>query len=175
MFSIFAVRLRRLLPIALLLGGAACRPGGATPLPPDHWFDLRVNTTAIRAQLAITPEETRRGLMHRTELGKDEGMLFIYSQPSRLSFWMLNTPIPLDIGFFDENGVLLEVRQMFPFDETSTRSHSDRVQFALEMNQGWFRANGKRPGATLDLDHVREAIRARGFDPAAFGMESPAR
>lgn len=81
---------------------------------------------------------------------------------------MKNTPLPLDIGFFDAEGLLLEVRQLHPFDETLVNSHGDNVLIAVEMARGWFRENRVRPGARLDLDAVREAIQARGFDPAGY-------
>lgn len=135
-------------------------------VPPTHFFGLKVDQTTVRVQVVITPREMARGLMDRTQLEPDEGMLFAYSRPRQASFWMKNTPLPLDIGFFSPDGRLLEVYRMFPYDETKVVSKSDQVQFALEMNQGWFSRNGLRPGAVLDLDLLREALKARGTDPA---------
>jgi hypothetical protein len=87
-----------------------------------------------------------------------------------MSFWMRDTPLPLDIGFFDRGGVLREVYAMQPFDETAIRSRNIRLQFALEMNQGWFHDRGVRPGAWLDLAALRAALIARGATPADFGL-----
>jgi uncharacterized membrane protein (UPF0127 family) len=87
-----------------------------------------------------------------------------------MSFWMRNTPLPLDIGFFSPEGELKEVYSMLPFDETPIHSQDVRLQFALEMNQGWFHDNGVRPGAKLDLVALGEALKARGATPGEFGL-----
>ncbi len=110
------------------------------------------------------------GLMHRRDLKPDQGMIFIYQRPDRMSFYMRNTPTPLDIGFFTADGVLREKYPMHPFDETSVTSRSDRIQFSVEMNQGWYDRNGVRPGAQLDLKAVAEALAARGLDPKDYGL-----
>ncbi|MBL9186147.1 MAG: DUF192 domain-containing protein [Opitutaceae bacterium] len=123
-------------------------------------------------QLAVRPAEHQRGLMERRDLGRDDGMIFIYEKPQQLSFWMKNTPAPLDIGYINASGVLEEIYQMHPFDETTVSSRGTQLQFALEMNQGWFRAAGVKPGARLDLAALAAALRERGMDPAQFGLGS---
>lgn len=142
----------------------------ADGLPVTHLFSLTLGSTAVETRLAVTQQEMARGLMGRTDLDVDEGMLFVYPRPIEASFWMRNTPLPLDIGFFNQAGVLLEVYPMFPFDETPVKSRSQEVVLALEVNQGWFAHNRIRPGAVLDLDELREALRARGFEPSAFNL-----
>lgn len=97
-------------------------------------------------------------------------MLFPYRYPQRMSFYMRNTPTPLDIGFFDADGVLREVYPLFPYDETSVRSRRDDLRYALEVNQGWFREHGIHPGARMNLGELAAALEARGADPAAFGL-----
>lgn len=135
-----------------------------------EFFPIQMGDRTVRMQLAVRPSEMQRGLMERRDLGRDDGMIFVYDKPQRLSFWMHNTPTPLDIGFITAEGVLEEVRQMHPFDETSVPSRSSQVQFALEMNQGWFAAAGVKPGARLDMKALAAALRARGFEPAKFGL-----
>lgn len=160
----------------LLILFAGCAERGAlqeeeAPLPFSHRFELDVGHTTARVQVAVDRQETARGLMGRTDLKPDEGMLFVHRRPMQASFWMKNTPLPLDIGFFSPEGMLLEVYPMFPYDESSVKSRSDRVLISLEMNQGWFSSNQMRPGvASLDLDMLRDALRARGFDPAEFHL-----
>jgi uncharacterized protein len=112
----------------------------------------------------------QRGLMERRDLGRDDGMIFIYDRPQQMSFWMRNTPTPLDIGFFDASGTLQEIYPMHPFDERTVSSRSTQLQFALEMNQGWFSANGVKPGAKLDLKALADALKARGFELKQFGL-----
>lgn len=108
--------------------------------------------------------------MHRKSLGENEGMLFIYNQPRTMSFWMRNTHIPLDIGYFSVDGILLEIHLLFPHDEKFVGSHSDAVQYALEMNQGWFSANNLRLGSGIDMEGLRASIEARGFSPRRLGI-----
>ena len=162
------------LALGLALLAAACaRPGTAGAPPPktvNDWFAVKVGGAAVQMQLAVYPGEMEHGLMGRRDLGPDQGMLFVYSTPTAMSFWMQNTPLPLDIGFFGADGELQEVYPMYPFDETTIRSRSTRLQFALEMNQGWYRAHGIRLGARLDRAALRDALKARGVDPADFGL-----
>ena len=144
----------------------------ATAKTVADFFAIKVGDRSVRMQLAVRPNEMQRGLMQRTDLGTDDGMIFVYERPQHMSFWMRNTPTPLDIGFFNAAGVLEEIYQMHPFDETSVPSRSTQLQFALEMNQGWFAKNGLKPGAKLDLQGLAAALRARGFDPVRFGVET---
>lgn len=136
--------------------------------PPDHRFALTVAETTIDARLAVLPAEQRRGLMETPSLPENEGMLFVYVSPQRMSFWMRNTPLPLDIGYFDATGVLQEIYPMYPYVEDPVASRGENLQFALEMNQGWFAAHGIKPGAQLDLTAVRDALRARGMNPDRY-------
>lgn len=108
--------------------------------------------------------------MHRSELGGDSGMLFPYPVPQPVSFYMKNTPLPLDLGLFDGEGVLREIHRLMPYDTTSVRSFSDEIQFALEMHQGWFAKNSLFPGTRLDLKSVAKAIEQRGFNAVDFGL-----
>ena len=140
---------------------------------PAGWREaqpLTIDSTTLFAEIAITPTEQQMGLMHRENLGEDNGMIFIYGQPRQMTFWMKNTLIPLDIGFFSQTGELLQVARMYPRDRDTTASDSDQVCFALEMNQGWFRSKGIKPGAQLDLGTLRQALAARGVDPKEYGL-----
>lgn len=158
--------------VLLLAGGCTRREPSPPPAPKTaaDWFAIRVGDRMVQMQLAVHESEMERGLMGRRELARDRGMLFVYRQPSPMSFWMRNTPLPLDIGFFNAAGELQEIYGLLPFDETPVRSRSAQVQFALEMNRGWFHDNGVRPGARLDLAAVREALSARALPPAVFGL-----
>ncbi len=158
--------------LALLLGGCA-RSEPKVPSAPKtaaDYFTIKVDAHPVRMQLAILRAEMERGLMERREMSHDDGMLFIYLRPQRMSFWMRNTHLPLDIGFFNPAGELVEIYQLHPMDENPVSSHSDRLQFALEMNQGWFKANGVRPGAILDLKTLISAMKERDVDPDKFGL-----
>jgi uncharacterized membrane protein (UPF0127 family) len=161
---------------ALVLGAASgCERNqtavaDASPKSVADFFEIRVGDKPVRMQLAVREDEMQRGLMERRDLGPDDGMLFVYARPQRMSFWMRNTPTPLDIGFFDQTGTLMEIYQLHPFDENSVSSQSGQLALALEMNQGWFRQSGVKPGARLDMKAVAVALKARGFRPEQYGL-----
>jgi uncharacterized membrane protein (UPF0127 family) len=140
-----------------------------TPRSVEDRFAITVGDHRVRLQLAIFPGEMQQGLMYRQTMAEDEGMLFVYDRSQQMSFWMRNTDLPLDIGFFDAGGELKEVYPLHPRDERPVQSLGPR-QFALEMNQGWFGRAGVKPGATLDRAALAKAIRARGLNPATFGL-----
>ncbi|MFW5882876.1 MAG: DUF192 domain-containing protein [Verrucomicrobiota bacterium] len=140
----------------------------ATPVPADTAFELTIGGVPIRAEMALTREEQARGLMFRESLAEDTGMLFVFPKARRQSFYMKNTQVPLDIAYLDPDGVLQEIHRGYPYSLDPIPSRSQRIQFVLEMEQGWFADNGIRLGAQLDLDSVRQAIDARGFNPSDF-------
>jgi len=148
--------------------GDAPQQAQATPKTVDDYFAIKVGGQTVQMELAVGMEEMQHGLMGRRDLKTDQGMIFVYDKPQQQSFWMRDTPTPLDVGFFDEAGVLAEVYPMYPFDETPVRSRSKELKYALEMNQGWFAAHGVRPGAKLDMRALAAALKARGFGPAPY-------
>lgn len=158
---------------AMLAWLAGCDQSTAPDAPPKSvadFFDIRVGSKVVHMQLAVNNFEMEHGLMERRDLGVDDGMLFVFVQPQQMSFYMRNTPTPLDIGFFDDGGMLEERYAMQPFDEASIHSRSTLMQYALEMNQGWYLKNGIKPGAQLDMKAVAAALKARGFDPRKYGL-----
>ena len=160
----------------LAVAPAGCReqaapPPAAAPLKTvaDH-FPIRVGGEIVQMQIAITPGEEQRGLMERGKLGPNEGMIFVDRAPHQLTYWMHDCPTPLDIGYFAPDGQLAEIYPLLPFDERTVASQRRDLQFALEMNQGWYSAHGVRPGDRVDLQALAAAVRARGFDPKDYGL-----
>ncbi|WOO42620.1 DUF192 domain-containing protein [Rubellicoccus peritrichatus] len=149
---------------------ATAKPESVTVEPASAWFPVTVGDQSIKVQLALTDDEKQRGLMHRTGLAENEGMLFLFETPRKQSFWMKNTPTPLSIGYFTQDGVLREIYKMYPHDFTAVESRRTDIPFCLEMNQGWFADKKVRPGSQLNLDELRAAIKARGFEPVQFGL-----
>ncbi len=99
----------------------------------------------IWVEVAKTPEERARGLMDRKQLGKDEGMLFIFEKEDYHGFWMKNTYVPLSIAFIDKGGRIVRITDMKPL---TLESHDppQPILYALEMRKGWFSANGIKTG-----------------------------
>lgn len=102
----------------------------------------------IRAEVAQTPQEQATGLMWRTEMGANDGMLFIFPKAGVQCFWMKNTLIPLSIAFLDEQGEIVNIDEMKPRTETSHCS-AKPVRHVLEMNAGWFHKRGLKSGSKL--------------------------
>ena len=69
-------------------------------------------THHFTVEVADTPEAQAKGLMFRTELGDDEGMIFTYDGTTAQSFWMKNTPLPLDIIFIGPEGTISNIAAM---------------------------------------------------------------
>ena len=127
----------------------------------EEYFTLSIEDNDFFAQIAITPEELSQGLMFRNNLDKNHGMLFAFDYPKRMSFWMKNVPIPLDIGYFDSNGRLIEIHSLYPYDEKPVFSKSYTIQYALEMNEGWYHRNKIKTGNYINLKEVLKCIQLR--------------
>jgi len=107
-------------------------------------LDLRVGEVSLRAEYARSPAERERGLMERTELAADHGMLFRFDEVRRHCLWMKDTPLPLSAAFMDETGRIVDVIDLTPLDRT-IRCSREPVRYALEVNQGWFQQHGLTP------------------------------
>lgn len=119
--------------------------------PPAYAGDLAlaIGGHAIKAEIAGTPGTRARGLMGRTQLCADCGMLFIFSAPARHGFWMKNTPLRLAIAFIGNDGRIIDIKEMRP-DTLNVHYPRREALYALEMNGGWFAAHGIRTGDRVD-------------------------
>lgn len=110
------------------------------------------NGKKLEVELARTFSERAQGLMNRTSLPENSGMLFVFPGPQKLSFWMKNTYIPLTIAYLDENKVIKEIYDMRAQSMMEKDPHAEdypsdcRCQYALEVNQGWFKKNKIKVG-----------------------------
>ena len=106
----------------------------------------------LRVEVAQTLEARARGLMFRTHLPEDAGMLFVFERPARLAFWMKNTLIPLSIAFIDDRWRIVDIQDMDPPPPGGKIPvYLSRVpaRYALEVNQGFFRRHGITVGARV--------------------------
>lgn len=134
---------------------------------------LDIDSGALLAEanfrLALSSPEQLQGLMFTEEMPENDGMLFPTGRPAQQALWMKETYIPLDAGWFTQDGVLREVQALIPGDLTWRSTNRDDISFALEMNSGWFAKRGLKPEQVrVDLHALRAAIQERGFDPAEY-------
>jgi hypothetical protein len=139
-------------PTPVLTTERSGQEANGTPRPGDggviRTSELSVGGVSVTAEIADTPALRERGLMGRDSLPENHGMLFVYPDERQLSFWMRNTPLALDIAFVDGSGTIINIETMQPNDDENTFSSSPAM-YALEMEAGWFEANGVEPGARI--------------------------
>ncbi len=143
---------------ALLLAGAGAtsctheyRPYQSSEVA--HGWELGGAKATV--EVAKDRGSRERGLMFRTSMPADHGMVFVYPEPRVLRFWMRNTAIPLSIAFIEEvgegQGRIVNVVDMQPFVERPEAVSHQKVRLALEMNQGWFERHGIKAGDAVAL------------------------
>ena len=117
---------------------------------PQKLAQVRLNAGIhnINAELASTPQQREIGLMFRSVMPANDGMLFVFEQPSQQCFWMKNTLIPLSIAFVGDDGSVVNIDDMKP-QTLDSHCSAKPVRFVLEMNEGWFAKRGIKPGSRL--------------------------
>lgn len=113
------------------------------------------DTLVLDVVIADTPKKQMQGLMFRTELAENEGMLFVFDKPDKRHFWMKNTYLPLDIIFIDENKTILQIEHVDPCaaDPCSIySSNSNAVAYVLETNQNVTLENNVVVGNKISLN-----------------------
>ena len=124
---------------------AALAQSEPQPLPVT---ELRAGMHLIHAEVASDWSTRARGLMYRKALAPNNGMLFVFDQPSQQCMWMKNTYIPLSVAFMDGQGTILNIADMQPHSE-QTHCSSGPALYALEMTRGWFAERGIKAGMKL--------------------------
>jgi len=173
-------KLGQTLGLAALLLAASCEkdkpampPSAPTPTPPVNpvasqaqprleTLKLYLGAAELTVEIADENHERQAGMMHRTTMPENEGMLFVFPYPHQTGFWMKNTTVPLSIAYIDPASRVIEIHDLQPGNTKPVESRSARVQYALEVNQGWFAKNGIRPGAVLATDRGSLAVSVRG-------------
>lgn len=107
---------------------------------------IRFEKVPLKVEVVSTPSEMQRGLMYRKELSRNQGMLFVFKEPSYCSFWMKNTYIPLSIAFISEDKRVTQIEDMVPLDTVSFHVSKRLSKYAVEVNKGWFRRHKVRVG-----------------------------
>lgn len=133
----------RYLILASLLVASACSPPG-----PAVVIDTATGSVRVRVEIVDTPAARERGLMGRTELAEDAGMLFAWDEDTAGSFWMKDTPLPLSIAFIAADGGIVRILDMDPCPADPCPVYDPRANYrsALEVRQGALARWGVREG-----------------------------
>ena len=121
------------------------------PLGQVHFTDAPA-APRVTVELALDDPARARGLMYRTQMDGDRGMLFSWGEDARRSFWMQNTCIPLDMLFIAGDGTVVGILEQVPTLNTLPREVPCPARHVLELNAGWARAHGVVPGQHVDLE-----------------------
>jgi uncharacterized membrane protein (UPF0127 family) len=157
----------RAVALALALvwtGSAAFAQNGAAMLLPVDPAPLvaQVQGGEQRFQIEIADDATERGrgLMFRESMDDDRGMLFVFESTRPVGFWMKNTPMPLDLVFVGEDGIVRAVLPGEPFSEASI-AIPEPVRFVLELKRGTAKDTGIMPGTRLRHPAI-DAVAGKG-------------
>ena len=130
---------------------SAPEPAAALPTGSVTFVDAPGNPT-VDVEVARTPAHRARGLMYRTHLEPDQGMIFSWEDEQPRSFWMHNTCIPLDMLFVAKDGTVVGIlEQVPPLNEESRRIPCPAAH-VIEVVAGWARNHGVQPGQHVQID-----------------------
>ncbi|MBS0307763.1 MAG: DUF192 domain-containing protein [Proteobacteria bacterium] len=110
---------------------------------------LNIGIHLIQAEVAATQAQREQGLMFRENMAPNEGMVFLFNEPTSVCMWMKNTLLPLSVAFLDEEGKIVNIEDMAP-QTTTSHCAKKNVKYALEMNLGWFRQKNLKPGTRIE-------------------------
>jgi len=135
---------------AILLSGILASTPLACP------YELPVAVVSINGQdlfveLAFSPETRSCGLSNRFTLEMNNGMLFLFPNTRKRTFWMKNTFIPLSIAFLDDSGLVISIQHMTPMQTDERYRSPQSVRYALEVNQSWFAEHGIGVGDIVEM------------------------
>jgi uncharacterized membrane protein (UPF0127 family) len=147
------VRPRLALSVLVLLSAAACGGGGEVE-GARVVIETQAGEQEVAVEVADTDPERQRGLMQRTSLAADAGMVFVFPSETAGGFWMKNTLIPLSIAFYGADGRIARILDMEPCRRDPCRVYDPGVAYvgALEVNQGAFRRWNVSEGDRLRVE-----------------------
>lgn len=134
--------------IALLAALCGVAWSGWAQQPQLPLVELFAGMHRIEAELAATPESRQVGMMQRTIMPPQRGMLFVFPETEKHCMWMRNTLLPLSVAFLDEKGRIINVEDMQPRTENN-HCAARPARYALEMNLGWFKTRGLGQGFAI--------------------------
>ena len=105
--------------------------------------------------IAESNKDRRQGLMHIEFMEENQGMLFVFNPPRRVSMWMRNTPMSLDILFIDRNGKVINMEENTTPYSTKALSSGGTIRWVLEINSGLAKTKGIKTGDLVILESTK--------------------
>lgn len=139
-------RSKILIVLLYIVLGASCASSESSPKVQILSSDTGEELAVFQVEIADEPAEQARGLMYRQEMGKNQGMLFIFPSDRQGSFWMKNTLISLDIIFITADKKILNIVAEAEPQTTTPRSPEGYYRYVLEINGGLSETLGLAPG-----------------------------
>jgi uncharacterized protein len=140
-------------PIAAKAAQCPKDPTGNLKLPLGKiTFSDAPGSPQVDVELARDEASRERGLMYRTDMPENRGMLFSWQDERVRNFWMHNTCIPLDMLYVTKEGVIAGILEQVPTLNDAPRGVPCPVAHVLELNAGWARAHHLAPGMKLKIE-----------------------
>jgi uncharacterized membrane protein (UPF0127 family) len=121
--------------------------------PVENYSQVCIREKCVKVEIADNPDLRERGLMYRSNLCENCGMLFIFPSEGKYGFWMKNTKIPLDIIWIDKNKKIIDIISAEPCSSESCRTYysSNPALYVLEVNSGYAAINGIKIGDEVEI------------------------
>ena len=128
--------------------GVSVQPSNAPVIPTQYHLNraqpklrtikLWIGTQEIDTEAAVSLTEISTGMMFRTNMAENTGMLFLFAGPDQRNFYMKNCVVALSAAYIDTEGVIDQIVDLHPGVEKPVPSRSNRIKYVLEVPQGWF-------------------------------------
>ena len=136
-------------------------PTHAQPKLPT--LKLWLGSEELAAEMALTAEQERTGMMFRTNITDTDAMIFVFPFPQRASFWMKNCPESISAAYIDPEGVIQEIHHLEKQDTNAVTAATDNIKYVLETSDGWFDRHHISTGTVI---RTERGTLAETFRPA---------
>lgn len=134
----------------------------------DSFQEIRIKNISLKTEIADTPFKRQQGLMNRETLADNTGMLFIFKEEGRYSFWMKNMRFALDIIWINEQKKIVELSENIPPCQTDCPAFypQEKAKYVLEVNTGFIKKNNIKVGDYLIISYPKISETRREINKA---------
>ncbi len=110
---------------------------------------LYIGPETLEAELALTEEQERTGMMFRTNIKDTDAMLFVLPYAQQANFWMKNCPESISAAYIAPDGMIEEIHHLEKNDTNGVVAKTDHIRFVLETSDGWFTRHNISVGTVI--------------------------